>query len=218
MIFRALREKPWETVTSRADGGQNSGAPILPATTLGLRMFLAVVTVLFMLLIISYGSRMAVEDWRPGPQPELLWLNTALLILSSAAMHWAWTGARDKNIGSVKNGLLAGGVFAFAFLAGQVLAWQQLGAMPNFSVTNPAIAFFYLITVLHALHLAGGIVAWGRTTLKVFGDYEMAKIRQSVELCTIYWHFLLLIWLVLFGLLFSGNDNLGIMLTFFGHR
>ncbi len=214
MIFRQLTEKPWET-----EGRVVDGAASLPATTLGLRMFLAVVTVLFMLLIIAYGSRMALEDWRPGPEPKLLWLNTAMLIASSAAMQWAWAASREERIGSVRNGLIVGGVFAFAFLIGQIVVWRQLGTMAFFKVTNPAIAFFYLITALHALHLAGGIVAWGRTMFKSFGDNcEVAQIRQSVQLCTVYWHFLLLVWLVLFGLLFSGNDNLGILLTLCGIR
>jgi cytochrome c oxidase subunit 3 len=210
MIFRQLLEKPWEPVPGGIDDRRDAGASLLPAATIGLRMFIAVVSVLFMLLITAYGSRMAVEAWRPGPEPWLLWLNTALLILSSAAMHWAWAAARRGRIDGVKSGLLGGGVFAFAFLAGQILAWQQLGTMAGYDVTNPAIAFFYLITALHALHLAGGIVAWGRTTLRIWGDCELAQIRQSVKLCTIYWHFLLLIWLVLFSLLFSGSDNLGI--------
>jgi cytochrome c oxidase subunit 3 len=217
MIFRQLREKPWETASSTVNGRQMTGAPILPPVTLGLRMFLVVVTVLFMLLIIAYGGRMAFEDWRPGPQLRLLWLNTALLIASSAAMHWAWLASRHERINGVRNGLIAGGVFAFSFLAGQIVAWRQIGTMAFFDVTNPAIAFFYLITALHALHLAGGIVAWGRTTLNTWNDdCEMADVKQSVELCTVYWHFLLLIWLVLFGLLFSGNDNLGILLSICG--
>ena len=89
--------------------------------------------------------------------------------------------------------------------------------MVYFDVTNPAIAFFYLITGLHGLHLLGGLVAWGRTVTKVWGDFDEAKVTQSVELCTVYWHFLLLVWLVLFGLLFTG-DNLGLLLKLCGIR
>jgi cytochrome c oxidase subunit 3 len=102
-------------------------------------------------------------------------------------------------------------------VAGQAVAWRQLGASGYFDVTNPAIAFFYLITGLHALHLAGGIVAWARTTAKAWGGCDMAEISQSVELCTVYWHFLLVVWLVLFGLLFSGN-NLSVLLALCGVR
>ena len=67
--------------------------------------------------------------------------------------------------------------------------------------TNPANGFFYLITGLHGLHLLGGLVAWGRTSDKVWRGFEPAQVRLSVELCAVYWHFLLVVWLVLFALL-----------------
>ena len=190
----------------------------MPAATLGLRVFLAVATVLFSLLIMAYGSRMEFEDWRPAPQLSLLWLNTAMLVLSSVAMQWARIAARRGEIDGVTIGLIAGGGFAVAFLGGQIVAWRQLNMMVAFDVTNPAIGFFYLITALHGLHLLGGLVAWGRTVAKVWRGAEVAQVRLSVELCTVYWHFLLLVWLLLFGLLFSGNDNLGILLTICGLR
>ena len=64
----------------------------------------------------------------------------------------------------VRDGLLAAGLFAFAFLAGQLMVWRQLAAAGYFLTANPANAFFYLITALHGLHLLGGLVAWGRAT------------------------------------------------------
>jgi cytochrome c oxidase subunit 3 len=170
-----------------------------------------------MLLVIAYGNRMAYEDWRPTPQLRLLWANTFVLILSSVALQWAQFSVRRGRMDGMRVGLLAGGAFTVVFLIGQVLAWRQLGTMGYFELTNPAIAFFYLITGLHGLHLLGGLVAWGRTVVKVWGDFDAAKIRQSVELCTLYWHFLLLVWLILFGLLFSGN-NLDILLKICGIR
>jgi cytochrome c oxidase subunit 3 len=160
---------------------------------------------------------MAFEDWRPAPESRLLWLNTFVLILSSLAMQWAQFTARRGLLADVKIGLLAGGITALAFLIGQVIAWRQLAAISLFDVTNPAIAFFYLITGLHALHLLGGLIAWGRTADKVWRlGFEVAKIRQSVELCTLYWHFLLAVWLVLFGLLFSGSNNMAFILAICG--
>jgi cytochrome c oxidase subunit 3 len=102
----------------------------------------------------------------------------------------------------VKVGLLGGGSFAFAFLVGQLLAWQQLVDLGYFAASNPANGFFYLVTSLHGLHLLGGLVAWGRTAEKVWsGGVAPVKIRLSVELCAAYWHFLLVVWLVLFALL-----------------
>lgn len=217
-IFRQLTAKPWVTAQARVDDFHLGGTFALPAAKLGLRVFLAVVTVLFLLLIMAYGSRMEFEDWRPTPQLSLLWLNTAMLVLSSFAMQGAQIAARRGEIDGVWIGLVAGGVFAVAFLGGQILAWRQLNMLVAFDITNPAIGFFFLITALHGLHLLGGLVAWGRTTAKVWRGFDVVHVRLSVELCTVYWHFLLLVWLVLFGLLFSGNDNLGILLTIFGLR
>ena len=217
-IIRQLTEKPWVPAQAMIDDLHAGGTFRLPAATVALRTFLAVVTVLFMLLIMAYGTRMQFEDWRPSPPLWLLWVNTGLLVLSSVAMQWARVSVRHGEFDGVRNGLLAGGAFAVAFLIGQILAWRQLNMMGPFDITNPAIAFFYLITALHGLHLLGGLVALGRTTAQVWRGSDAVHVRLSVELCTVYWHFLLLVWLVLFGLLFSGNDNLGVLLTLCGLR
>jgi len=172
----------------------------LPAAKLGLWVFMGVVTVLFTIIVSTYVTRMGFADWRPLPEPRLLWLNTGVLILSSVAMQWAQVAARRGRIDSLRVGLLAGGVFAWAFLAGQLWAWQQLGASGYFLAINPANTFFYLITALHGLHLVGGLVAWGKTTVKVWRGFE---VRLSVELCAVYWHFLLVVWLGLFVLMLT---------------
>jgi cytochrome c oxidase subunit 3 len=225
-FFRHLTEKPWVTAQARVDDLQDGVAFPLPGAKLALRIFLAAVTVLFMLLIIAYGERMVHEDWRPAPPLRLLWLNTAMLVLSSAALQWAKVAvgraeslplARRQEMQHVKWGLTAAGVFGSAFLAGQIVAWWQLDSMLFFDITNPAIAFFYLITGLHALHMLGGLVAWGRTAAGM-ENADLSRLRLSIELCTVSWHFLLAVWLVLFVLLFSGNDNLATLLAICGIR
>ena len=209
-IFHDLTVKPWVTAQGTVEPRDKAAA-----RKLALKVFLAIVTVLFMLLLVAYARRMAYEDWRPSPQLGLLWANTFALVLSSVALQWALFSARRGQRDGMRVAFLAGGAFTVVFLVGQILAWRQLGTMVYFDVTNPAIAFFYLITGLHGLHLMGGLVAWGRTFTKVWGDFDLAKIRHSVELCTLYWHYLLGVWLVLFGLLFSG-DNLDILLKLCG--
>ena len=217
-IFRQLTAKPWVATQAMVDDFHVGGTFFLSPATLGLRVFLAAVTVLFTLLIFAYGMRMELEVWRPAPQMSLLWLNTVLLVLSSLAMQGAQIAARRGDIDSVWIGLLAGGFFAIAFLGGQIVAWRQLNMLVGFNITNPAIGFFFLITALHGLHLLGGLVALGRTTTKVWRGFDVVQVRLSVELCTTYWHYLLLVWLVLFGLLFSGSDSLGILLSICGLR
>jgi len=216
-MFHQLMVKPWVPAEGLVENLRDRDTSTRAAKKLALRVFLAVVAVLFFLLVTAYGTRMAYEDWRPAPQLRLLWANTFVLILSSVALQWAQYSVRRGQMDAMRVGLLAAGAFTVVFLFGQVLAWRQLGTMVYFEVTNPAIAFFYLITGLHGLHLLGGLVAWGRTVARVWGDFDVAKTRQSVELCTLYWHFLLLVWLVLFGLLFTGN-NLDLLLKLCGIR
>jgi len=144
---------------------------------------------------------MLAADWRALPEPLVLWLNTALLIMSSVAFQRAWNSAKRGQVDDVKSGMLLAGGFAFAFLIGQFIAWRQMIGLGYFAASNPANAFYFLVTALHAVHLLGGLVAWVRASAKLRRGDALDKVRLSVELCTIYWHFLLIIWLLLFVLL-----------------
>jgi cytochrome c oxidase subunit 3 len=197
LVQQRLTAKPW----LEAGPIDDTGASSLPAAKIGLGVFLAVVGSLFALLISAYSMRTEMGEWKPAPVPKLLWLNTGVLILSSGALQWAQVAAHRGKIDAAKAGLLAGGVFAFAFLAGQLVAWRQLDAAGYYLTTNPAAAFFYLITGVHGVHILGGLVALGGTMDKAWRGFKLDQMRLSVDLCATYWHFLLLVWLVFFGLL-----------------
>ena len=205
LLARRLTAKPWETPGSPEDLEAGS-AVSLPPAKIGLWILLAVITSLFGLFISAYWMRMehAHGDWTPLAVPRLLWLNTALLILSSAGMQWARGAARRAQADRVRVALIAAGVLALAFLAGQLVAWRQLSASGYFMANSPAIAFFYLLTGVHGLHLLGGLFVWGKTVVRMAqAGVELLDVALSVELCTVYWHYLLLVWLVLFALLLS---------------
>jgi cytochrome c oxidase subunit 3 len=201
-----LAAKPWLEEGVMVDLREEGTSPLPPAK-IGLGVFLAVVGSLFALFISAYSMRMNMVDWRALPMPRLLWFNTAVLVLSSVALQWAYTAARRNDIDGVIVGLCAGGASAVTFLIGQLLAWRELSVAGYFLASNPANSFFYLITAVHGLHLVGGLVALGRTTAKVWHGAEVTRVRLSVELCAIYWHFLLLVWLVLLGLLTGWTDD-----------
>ena len=76
--------------------------------------------------------------------------------------------------------------------------------------TSAATGFFYLLTAVHGLHVLGGLVAWVRTSARVQRGDDPARIRLGVELCAIYWHFLLIVWIVLFTILVSNTLGLAI--------
>lgn len=199
-LIRVLSVKPWMT-EGVLENPDDAGGYDLPAEKVGLKLFLTVATVVFTLISVVYLERMTLGDWLSLSDPWLLWPNTALLIASSVALQWAVISVRRGDEGGLKFGLLAGGILAWAFLAGQLLAWQQLASLGYFADVNPANAFFYLITGLHGVHLLGGLIAWSRTMGKLRRGLEIDELRLSVELCTAYWHFLLVVWLIMFSLL-----------------
>ncbi len=200
LLRPTLNVKPWVEQRPIKNVDAEGTLP-LPPVKVGLGVFLAVATSLFALLISAYHMRMMAADWTHLALPRVLWLNTGVLILSGVAMQWTRAAAQREQIDSVRIGLIAAGVFTVSFLAGQLWAWQQLNAAGYFVKTDPATAFFYLLTALHGLHLLGGMYVWGRTTARVLRGVEVGKVRLSVELCTVYWHYLLLVWLVLFAVL-----------------
>jgi len=81
--------------------------------------------------------------------------------------------------------------------ARQLWAWRELAAQGLYASSNPANAFFYLLTGTHALHLVGGLAALARTARAAWSGRGGAELAASVELCAIYWHFLLFVWLLL---------------------
>jgi cytochrome c oxidase subunit 3 len=193
-----MEQTPMEIARARGELPQ-------PPVQIGLVVFLAVASSLFALLVSAYHMRMMEDDWSNLELPRVMWLNTGMLILASVAMQWTRVAARRGQLDVVKGGLISGGAFTLAFLAGQLWAWQQLNATGHFTPANPAYAFFVLLTVVHGLHLLGGLWVWGRTTARVLRGVELAKVRLSVELCTLYWHYLLLVWAFLFAVLLHAH-------------
>ena len=145
---------------------------------------------------------MLVHDWVSLSEPWLLWINTAILIITSLVFHKAKIYSDLNNFDKSKNALFLVGFLSFAFITGQLLVWQHFVSIGQYVSTNPANAFFYLLTALHGLHLLGGLFFWGKATTKLFlNNFNVSKVKQAIELCAIYWHFLLVVWLILFGLM-----------------
>jgi cytochrome c oxidase subunit 3 len=199
-FWRSVTAKPWEHA-GEMEGIHGGYAVGRPSGRTGLLMFLAVISSMFLLFIISYKLRMGFPDWQPVTEPGILWFNTIVLVLASLAMQTASNAARKDLTARMKTTLLAAGVLTLVFLAGQFLAWQQMIAAGYYAVINPANAFFYLFTGLHGLHLVGGLWFLWRAGSKVSKDKDAENARSNVQLCATYWHYLLLVWVVLFTLL-----------------
>jgi cytochrome c oxidase subunit 3 len=199
-LIKTLMSKPWLDSGSLRDYPDEPRASSEPAAKVGLFTFLCVATSIFALFMVSYKFRMELSDWVSIPKPGLLWFNTLLLIFSSIAFQSARIAGAKSEARKVQFGVIAGGLTSIAFIAGQLLAWRQLSEAGFFLTQNPANEFFYLITALHGLHVLGGLWVWAKTVWKMSVKRD---VQMSVELCTVYWHYLLIVWIILFGLLLS---------------
>ncbi len=161
-----------------------------------------------------------VGDWKPVLLPSILFLNTASLILSSLTMEIArrhifreidvleeWLGLGTPALRRTTPWLGATLLLGVLFLAGQMLAWKQLTAQ-GFAFdrrATPASNFFYLVTGMHAAHLAGGLLALV-FCLVALHKLRRVEVRQiAVDATAWFWHTMGLAWLVLFAILELGQ-------------
>ena len=202
-IFKRLIEKPWlppsdEVTEMRTQhfAAENKRVALI--------IFLVIVGVLFSLFFAAYHMRQEyATDWVSAPEPPLLWLNTLVLVLVSIAFESCRSAIRQEAIEAARRRFFSAGVLTIVFLVGQVVVWNQLLNMGYSMQANPANAFFYVITLVHGVHLLGGLIAWGRLVPRLASGSEYRDIRLGVDLCTLYWHVLLLVWVAMLALFVS---------------
>ncbi|SEB11673.1 cytochrome c oxidase subunit 3 [Variovorax sp. YR216] len=186
-------------VAPRIDRGTGPGEARANAASIGLWVFMGVVTALFSLFAMAYLMRMNSSDAVTLALPRQLWISTALLVAGSLALQRASAAARRADAMRTRGLLLAGGLCAIAFLCAQLWAWNALLNAQVMPAGNPAGSFFYLLTAMHGLHVAGGLIAWG-WVMRTFRR-ETIDGGWRIALCARYWHFMLAVWLALFALL-----------------
>ena len=201
-FFKDISVKPWQQ-QGVIDTGRMGPEAIFDSPRVALYFLIMAITTLFLLFGFAYILRMGLSDWRATPEPDLLWFNTLCLVLSSVVLQWTSGAVKDGSRTSVFFGLIVSGSFASIFLLGQWLVWQQLVEQGYYLSSNPANSFFFLITGLHGLHMLGGLVVWSKVVVKMGRGDDVDSLSSSIQLCAVYWHFLLLLWVALFYLLLS---------------
>jgi cytochrome c oxidase subunit III len=203
----------------------NYGARLRRAR-LGLICAIATVSMVFVSLTSAYVVRQGlptfdgatnsyVRDWGVVQLPwVLLFVNTALLLISSVTMEFARRDiTRRTALAPVRSipGISLGDegrfpwlgltvLLGLGFLIGQWLAWGELKARGFFVNTNPNSSFVYLLTAAHAVHLTGGVIAllWaGYTSLR---HKPVEAQRIAIDVTAWYWHFMAVLWIYVFAL------------------
>ena len=170
----------------------------------------------FLLLVVmmTFGGLMAayiviatnnVAEWRPFDLPVQVWISTALILISSLVYHFGKIAVDRNDQPSAKKWFVATTVLGAAFISSQLLAWIALSSRGLYMRGNPYAGFFYILTAVHAVHVLGGIAALGSILLRSLKPTErpdeIAKRRTMAQVVGWYWHFMGVLWLVLFILL-----------------
>lgn len=176
-----------------------------PASSSAIWVFIAATCMSFAAftsaLIVRQG---AATDWRHIALPSVLFLSTSILLVSSVTLEVArrrvaaYMKGLDTRAEVPKLWLYLTLCLGLLFVAGQYMAWLQLRSQGLYLATNPNSSFFYVFTAIHGLHVLGGLVG----LLRVIRKLGNSTLRRSTLAATsYYWHFMGVLWIYLFVLL-----------------
>jgi len=190
---------------SHRDGGPSGSAHPSDPRKLGMFLLLLMLSVLFVASLVLFAIfRVKAAQWPPPGTPTLpggLWASTIVLVVSSGTMHAALRSARRNRQGGLRLAMVVTTLLGLAFLALQSHNWYELVRAGLPMQKNFYAFFFYTLTGLHAAHVIGGVIALLVVSVFAFlGRYGPSSLA-GVWRCAVYWHFLDVVWLVLFAVL-----------------
>jgi cytochrome c oxidase subunit III len=153
---------------------------------------------LFAGLTSAYVVRHGAGNWVVFELPQMFYYSTAIILVSSVTINWALTSAKRNDQQKIKTALGITLLLGFGFGISQFMAWSALVNNGVFLVGNPAGSFVYILSGAHLAHVTGGLIylliIYFRSTKNVYN----ADNLLGIQLCSIYWHFLDVLWIYLF--------------------
>jgi cytochrome c oxidase subunit III len=172
------------------------------AQFLGMLLFIISEVMLFGAFFTAYFFIRVVADsgWFPVDGKDLpkviAGVNTAVLVSSSFTMHWALEGARRGNRRAMQVGLLTTALLGLSFLSVQINEYVHIGFAPS---DNAQGTIFYGLTGLHGAHVFVGLTLLTMATTRAFRGHFTPKEHRGVEVPGIYWHFVDVMWIVVYS-------------------
>ncbi|HEX6702326.1 MAG TPA: cytochrome c oxidase subunit 3 [Gaiellaceae bacterium] len=170
------------------------------ASVLGMFLFIASEVMLFGAFFTAYFF-VRVTAGTPWPTPPfhlpvfVAGVNTAILVTSSFTVHWALQSIKRDNHAGLKAGLTLTFLMGLTFLLTQVLEYSRIGFAPK-DGAFPTI--FYCLTGLHGAHVFVGLTLLAFATTRAFRGHYSAAHHHGVEIPGIYWHFVDVMWIVVY--------------------
>ena len=208
-FFGTLAQKPWEKEQSSIDTHHSGKTFNLSKQTSAVIVIFGISTVLFSLVLTSYLYTIPPEqDTNFLLKPNLLWVNTTILFFVTYFFGKITKDLKKNDTTKIKKNLILVGGLSYLFLFGQTFFWYQLMQDEKFVSTNSYFSSFYIFTALHGLHLLGGLFFWGKVCSKTLKLKESEIISQSKSIyaLSLYWTFLLIVWLIFFFTIYFFND------------
>ena len=209
-IFGALAEKPWEESQAKIDN-YNVGQAFngMSSYVSAVIIIFGVSTVIFSLVVTAYLYTIPPDqDTMFVFKPNLFWFNTFVLVLVAYVFRKIIKNLEIKETSKIKKNLIIVGGLSYLFLFGQIFLWFQLMESGKVVSTNSYFTSFYFFTALHGIHLLGGLFFWGKVCSQILrlDEKKILDEKNKVEALSLYWMFLLIIWLVFFLVMYVFND------------
>lgn len=168
-------------------------------------LFIVSIIMLFAAFTSAYLVRKAEGNWVEFKLPDLFWISTGILALSSVSMQFALSAAKKDQFNALRTSISITFVLGLLFLILQYYGWIQLVEMNVYFVGNPSGSFVYVLSGLHGLHLISGLIVLLVALVAAFKLKINAKALTQIKICSTYWHFLDALWIYLFLFLVFNN-------------
>ena len=209
-LFGSLSDKPWDKDQMLTDNYHEGKTFNLSNQTSAVIVIFGVSTTLFTLVVTGYlYSIPAGQETDYLLKPNLLWINTLVLLIVTYFFNKITKDLKKSYPDKIKTNLLIVGFLSYVFLFGQIFFWVQLMKSGNYVSTNNYFSSFYIFTALHGLHLLGGLFFWGIVFSKIrkLQNNQIINEKKSIDALSLYWTFLLIVWVVFFLIMYVFNDT-----------
>jgi len=170
------------------------------APTLGMLLFIISEVMIFGAFFTAYFFiRVVSHDPWPAPGTKLpeavAGVNTAILLSSSLTIHWALTSVKRGNRFGLRAGMAATFLLGLTFLTIQINEYVHIGFAPRYAAQS---SVFYALTGLHGAHVFIGLCMLLMVTVRAFRGHYSAEEHAGMEVPGIYWHFVDIMWVVVY--------------------
>jgi cytochrome c oxidase subunit 3 len=172
------------------------------ASVFGMFLLLASLTMLFLAGVIGYVVIRLRTEGVSVEIPIGLWISTLIIVVSSAALHYSELSLKADHRRAFRNALITTLGLGAIFVAVQGPSLYSLAGRHQEAVEQQNVYVYALIVfliVLHALHVIGGVIPMAITAVKAAKGRYSATNREGVRRLCMYWHFLGVVWIVLFS-------------------